>query len=647
MVGLGPATTPPQGKTFHLGLRHRWPTIVLVLGVIGAILAPFGELGYPINHSVPFNLSWAFQYQQEVMAGNPFPRWLDMSNFGFGNPTFSFYPPLWAIATLPFALWGWPVSWTLTGSMALALGVFGAGLYNYGQDFFPKGRLLWLTLLALVNPYLLINIYQRGAMAEVWAIAWIPWILWSTHRLFQNPHTWGPRLGLSLSYAALALSHLPTLLLFTLTWLGLPLWFTPAPLRPRQRLHWCQSFYGSWLLALGLSSLYLLPVLMDSQAVQLHQLHPDADYWPENRLLLTGLGRGTWQLTTHWFDKQLLPYGGLLVVVLGVGLGSWWASRSSQRMTSTEGRLRSSRTWLQAWMGYWLLLLLVPLGMVTDLAQGLYQGSPLAVIQFSWRWMTLTVVAVPLVLGMAQGVARRWWRSGCVPLRPFRIPLGLYGGRGCLGMLALALPGLVGLALALTSSNLMDQTEFIPETIVAFNQLATEKAQAFPQEPQAYPGEAFIHWHWRFADGLALQDVYEYRPKTANLTLPGDRPYPLIQAYNPAHPGPDPNPLTPSWGTLQVNAWHYGERQFRVENRSDRPQTVQIRTFAYPGWFFRWGQEPWQRVEASPQGILLMTIPPGIQEVTVRYRGTWAERVGVWITGITAGAIGLGGLKRI
>ena len=68
-----------------------------------------------------------------------------------------------------------------------------------------------LSYMAL--PYHLIDIYQRSALAESWAFTFIPLICFFTVKIRRKalPHL----VGLSLSYAGLILTHLPTAFLFT------------------------------------------------------------------------------------------------------------------------------------------------------------------------------------------------------------------------------------------------------------------------------------------------------------------------------------------------------------------------------------------------------------------------------------------------
>jgi len=97
---------------------------------------------------------------------------------------------------------------------------------------------------------------------------------------------------------------------------------------------------------------------------------------------------------------------------------------------------------------------------------------------------------------------------------------------------------------------------------------------------------------------------------------------------------------------VRVERWIYGDRQVQVE--AQRPGVIAIRTFAYPGW------QVWQdnRIMADPDvhpdGRIQLILPPGKTQIRIHYRGTWAERAGLGISGLMAsGLIGVIALERI
>ncbi|MEN9221005.1 MAG: hypothetical protein Q6M04_01060 [Thermostichus sp. BF3_bins_97] len=589
------------------------------------------QQGYPSTHSTHFNLSWAFQYQRQFFGGQFYPRWLEFSNFGFGNATFAFYPPLCMVATLPFRMVGLAMPASLVASMGLAMGVFGAGLYALIQPLVPRVLALILALMGMAGPYWLVDIYQRGAIGEVWAIALLPWIFWTSCQVIRRPRALWPVGALAASYGLLVLSHLPTLLLFTLVWLPLP-WV----------LRWRDPFwpklgrsYLGFALGLGWSSFFLVPAFLDQRLIQVDSVNFAEDYLPQNRLMLSGLTQLQLQPTEHWFESSLLGYWGWMVaVVLATGI-LLLVDGLLNRGTLPQDALEAAGSDLHSKaevplplpsrevLLYSLGASLIPLLMMTDLLSWVYDWFlPLQRIQFSWRWMGITTVTVPWLLGSLVG--RGWPQKGWRNL----ILLGT----------ALAVMIQVGLGW-----QILGRTSFQPQVIQTFHTLSAVKQ--FPIEPQQRPGTPFLYWHWIFPDGLALVDVPEYRAHGVTFPMPPPEVDPLVRWQ-----GNLEDSLTagergqPSEADLQVERWSYGYRRFRAVNPTDSDQFVVLRTFYYPAWWVEMDGRL-QPAEQTGLGQLLVRIPPGAHQIQVRYLGTPMDWLGLIMTGLTA--VLLAKLRRV
>jgi hypothetical protein len=196
-------------------------------------------------------------------------RWVPDLGNGFGYPLFNYYPPLpYYIGDLLHRL---GLSYLRSVDALYAIGLVGAGLSMY-----TLGRRLWGTLGGIVSatayvyaPYLALDVYLRGALAELWALAIMPALLWAilelitTVRLRYVPLTALLLAALLLSHNLVAVIFAPALLLWTAVLLvlyGRPLW------RP-VLLGVAAAGWG-----FGLAAFFTLPVLVEGDLVQLNSL---------------------------------------------------------------------------------------------------------------------------------------------------------------------------------------------------------------------------------------------------------------------------------------------------------------------------------------------------------------------------------------
>jgi hypothetical protein len=568
---------------------------------IAYVVRPMLEQGYPMTHSTHFNFMWAFQFQRQFFAGQIYPRWLEYSNFGFGNATFAFYPPMCMYATLPFRWLGMALPESLIASMALAVGWFCLGLYRYGRAFFPWWIALVVAGLGAFAPYFLMNIYQRGAIGEVWAITQLPWILLATQWVARTPGKVLPVFTLAIAYGLLMLSHLPTLLVFTLTWAALP-WMIASP---GNRLDTLVRAYGGFALGCGLTAFYLVPAAMDQSLVQVDSMiNLSPEYEPANRLLINHLLELDPQVSGHWFDKGLFGLWWLALITLLLADRARLANRPRRQPLAT----------MRAPVGFWLLMATLALLMMTDVLGWIYpKVTPLQRIQFSWRWMALVAPAVPLCIGYVLDRIRLNW---------------LGRQRLVHSAVAAALVAVLIWANYWQSEIVVGKAWYQPETLKRFAELADKKQ--FPEEPSARPGESFLLWHWIFPDGLALVDVPEYRAKGVTMFMPPTRTYPLLEWEDGRQEG------------LRVGHWKFGIREFSADNGDGQPRRARLRTFYYPAWQALLDGKPID-VEKSAEGQLQIAIPPGTHRISVAYAGTAKDRLGRLIAALswTLALIGL------
>lgn len=617
---------------------------LLLVGIATIATIPMLLHSYPITHSTQFNLSWAFQYQRQFWSGQVYPRWLEFSNFSFGNATFVFYPPMLMIATLPFNLLGMDVPASLVGSMVLAAFTLAWGIYIYATLYFPSWLALGISGLAVASPYFLIDIYQRGAIAEVWAIAFIPWVLLITHKLIGQIHL--PQMqrthaiSLAIAWGMLGLSHLPTLLISFLAWLFMPLWLlkdlAESSSLKRYAMEVGRCYFSAILGFIGIS-FFLLPVIFDQKLVQIESVNFSPEYLPQNRLLLNGLLSLHPKLSTHWFEASsgMIPYFWISLAVVIISAISWGArhflftNRSFQTeliQTEPNGKPESfifSQPSLDRATSFWIIISAIAFLMTTDIALWIYQLSPtLQKIQFSWRWYGLAVTTIPLLLGslfwqLWQGIYANQTYINRIVQNPSNSDLKSI--IKSIIMICLLI-GLVITSYIYTNKIVFEHTGFDSAIITRFSSLASQKE--FPKEPNAEDkGMPILSWHWIFPDGLAIIDVPEYRGKGVTFPMPIHQTQPLAAWQED---GNEEN--------IQIRQWKFGLREIFVDHRSsvntsETSKYLALRMFYYPAWQV-WIDGKKSLLEKTSQGQAQIAVPRGKHLIFVKYVGTQSEQWG-------------------
>ncbi len=219
----------------------------------------------------------------EALRQGQFPaRWVSNLGYGFGMPLFEFYAPL------PYyvgALWYWlGIDLVITIKLLMLTANAGTviGAYLLAKTFVTAHRQAAgvLTSVAVtLAPYRAVNLFVRGALAEVWGMMFFPWILFFILKIIQSKQRklsdWA---GLTLSLAGLFLSHNLMSLIFApfavlfgvfMAWYYLALaHHLSLPNFLKLQLY----LLSSYLMAAGLAAFYLAPALIENSLTQINSI---------------------------------------------------------------------------------------------------------------------------------------------------------------------------------------------------------------------------------------------------------------------------------------------------------------------------------------------------------------------------------------
>jgi hypothetical protein len=350
-----------------------------------------------------FHARWIQYFSEQFWSGEIYPRWLMGLNDGFGSPVFFIYPPFSQyITALLHPLFPNPqlAAVSLGVSVWLAMALSGIACFHWLRRAVPDreaAAIVGATAYMLAPYHLYIDVYQRGAIAEVWAFVWPPLTLLLLH---GSDRVSPARLALlSITIAGLLITHAPSSLILV------PAYFLYALLLDWQerRAVRCVTLLVACVLACLLAGWYLGPALM-------HRQHINTAALFGGRNLSTNwlIGGGAW-------PDPVIQRAIYIAVGLQFGLSLIAGAVALAKAGRGERVLPIAA----------LLFSVIPLVMMTVISRPLWElGLPINQVQFPWRFTLL------LSLGGALAVAASHARLAVLTARLAVIPLLLLAGNG-------------------------------------------------------------------------------------------------------------------------------------------------------------------------------------------------------------------------
>jgi 6-pyruvoyl-tetrahydropterin synthase related domain len=357
----------------------RFPSHLRSLLIAGTALLAIGTLivrGNSCGHDFDFHLLSWMEVARAWHAGLVYPQWVQDANYGAGEPRLVFYPPAsWFLGALLGALFGWHAAPVLFVLMAL----LGAGwsMYCLAREWVSPNAAAFAACLYIANPYAMFVIYERSAMGELLAGAWLPWMVLFALRTRSSVAPLG------LSMAALWLTNSPTAVVgsYMLLLLGLGMWIAEGRSWPALRAA------GGMALGLGLAAFYIVPAVVQQRWVQIERaINPGMRV--EDSFLFAH--------TANAFHDQVLHTASWVFVaeIAVASIAAWLAWRRQ-----VDGTARVVLT----------ALLPVILLLQFPVSEAIWKHAPhMKFLQFPWRWLLALNVAGCVLAGMAPKKPGRW-----------------------------------------------------------------------------------------------------------------------------------------------------------------------------------------------------------------------------------------------
>lgn len=224
--------------------------VFLILALILSIPAVIGLLhsGFPLTDDGNWMVI-RFSAFYEALRSGEFPvRFLTRLNNGYGYPVADFLYPLFMYLGSPIHILG--ISFVDTIKIILVSSLIFSSVFTFFwlRKIFDNVASFVGSILYVLFPYHLYDVYKRGSVGEVLALTIVPFILWQVERKNILLTSVGVSL-LILSHNTLALLFIPLIFLYTL-------------LKDKKLLKFIllTIFFG-----MGMSSFFWIPAIYDTR----------------------------------------------------------------------------------------------------------------------------------------------------------------------------------------------------------------------------------------------------------------------------------------------------------------------------------------------------------------------------------------------
>lgn len=361
---------PPFLRSLYPRFRpHLLPLLILSLTVLFLTRHIWMTRAWIETHDGIFHLI-RLESMVEMLRSGAFPvRWVSSLDNGLGLPLFNYMYPLPYYLTSPLVLLGLSAKWAIKLFTITIYFLGGFGIYLLTLRQSTRWHAVIAALLYLTTPYLLLNIFVRGALGEYLALSLAPWVLLSladlarTRRLsFYHP----------LPFALMLLSH------NFLSFLFLPVIVTYLLVFYRQR----RLQFISLALSLLLAAFFVLPMLLERHYLTSFAAGDFTYLYRDHFVYLSQLFWDTW--------GQGHSYA-------GTGDGFSFALGIATISLLAWGIIKSFAPRAHA-IRFYTLLTLLCLFLLLPISTFIWQAfPPLQIIQFPWRLLAFIPLATALL----------------------------------------------------------------------------------------------------------------------------------------------------------------------------------------------------------------------------------------------------------
>lgn len=356
---------------------------VAIIYAIFAVSSLF-QSGLPPTHDGEYHVIRFYEFDKAFRAGSIYPVWAADLNFTYGVPLFNYVYPLsnYFASFLHIFNVSFIDAFKLNLIVATIIGAITS--YALGRHKFGAWGGLLTSVVYTYAPYHFLDIYIRGSVGEVWALAFFPLPIIFIDRLIKKQNTYDLAF-LSLFLSLIIFSHNILSLMYFGFILSYIFVFT---LVNKRRIRAFTYSIAGLILSLFLSSVFIVPALFESKYVSGLNTFNFADHFPDIvSLLIPSWGSGYSGMSSG--DQMSFQIGvvNLLIILLIIFLCAF-------------KKVKKEKLYV-FFLLFWFFFLLF---LMNPASSFLWEHVPgLAYFQFPWRLLSLVIFTCAMLAGSLAG----------------------------------------------------------------------------------------------------------------------------------------------------------------------------------------------------------------------------------------------------
>lgn len=355
------------------------PLVILFILIFPAVF-PLLHSGFMPTHDGEYHIIRFYEFHKSLIEGVLYPRWAADLQFGYGVPLFNYVYPLPNYIASFLYIFTYSFIDAFKWEMIFATLVGSLFVYLWSKQY-------WGTLAGVVSavfyayaPYHILDVYVRGSVGEVWALAFFPAVLWATAALIHNQKK--PYLILiAIFFSFTIFSHNILAVMFC----GFYLAFLLYLLCIQRKMKLVLQLFLSLVVGIGMVAIFWLPALFEQKYVTGLQLFDvQKNFAQLYQLLIPSWGTGIFGSGLQ--NEMSIQIGITNLMAVVISLTIYIIRKIKRKPTGL--------------LGFFLISYFVVFFLMQRVSSPIWSFFPLMnFFQFPWRFLSLEILITAFLAG--------------------------------------------------------------------------------------------------------------------------------------------------------------------------------------------------------------------------------------------------------